>query len=45
MKAFIADLKSIYKAVNEEVAMENLLALKDKWSDKYPNAVRSWEDN
>ncbi|MEL7568842.1 MAG: IS256 family transposase [Clostridiaceae bacterium] len=44
-KAFVADLKSIYKAVNEEVAMENLLALKDKWSDRYPNAVRSWEEN
>lgn len=44
-KVFVADLKGIYKAVNEEVAMENLLALKDKWADKYPNAVKSWEDN
>ncbi|SFD51966.1 IS256 family transposase [Clostridium uliginosum] len=44
-KAFVADLKGIYKAVNEEVAMENLLSLKDKWSNKYPNAVKSWEDN
>lgn len=44
-KAFVADLKGIYKAVNEEVAMENLLELKDKWADKYPNAVKSWEDN
>ena len=44
-KAFVADLKGIYKAVNEEVAMDNLLALKEKWSNKYPNAVKSWEDN
>jgi transposase-like protein len=44
-KAFVADLKGIYKAVNEEVAMENLLDLKVKWSDKYPNAIKSWEDN
>lgn len=44
-KLFIADLKGIYKAVNEEVAMENLLSLKEKWSSKYPNAVKSWEDN
>ena len=44
-KAFIADLKGIYRAVNEEVAMDNLLALKEKWSSKYPNAVKSWEDN
>ena len=44
-KTFVADLKGIYKAVNEDVAIENLLSLKDKWSNKYPNAVKSWEDN
>jgi putative transposase len=44
-KIFVADLKGIYKAVNEEVAMENLILLKDKWSNKYPNAIKSWEDN
>lgn len=40
-KIFVTDLKGIYKAVNEEVAMENLLLLKDKWSNKYPNLVKS----
>ena len=44
-KAFVADLKGIYRAINEEVAMDNLLSLKEKWSSKYPNAVKSWEDN
>ena len=44
-RAFVANLKGIYKAVNEEVAMDNLLSLKEKWSSKYPNAVKSWEDN
>lgn len=44
-KAFVADLKSVYTAVNEEVAMNNLMSLKDKWDKKYPNAVSSWEDN
>ena len=44
-RAFVADLKGIYRAVNEEVAMDNLLSLKEKWSSKYPNAVKSWEDN
>ncbi|NFI55065.1 IS256 family transposase [Clostridium botulinum] len=44
-KAFVADLKGIYKAVNEDVAMENLISLKDKWSNRYPNAVKNWEDN
>ena len=44
-RAFVADLKGIYKAVNEEVSMDNLLSLKEKWSSKYPNAVKSWKDN
>ena len=44
-KAFIADLKGVYTSVNEEIAMDNLLAMKDKWGNKYPNAIKSWEDN
>ena len=44
-KAFVADLKSIYNSVNEEVAFENLLNAKEKWGKKYPNAIKSWEDN
>ena len=44
-KAFIADLKGVYTAVNEEIAMDNLLAMKDKQGNKYPNAIKSWEDN
>ena len=44
-RAFVADLKGVYTAVNEEIAMDNLLAMKDKWGNKYPNAIKSWEDN
>ena len=44
-KSFVGDLKGIYKAVNEDVAMDNLISLKEKGSDKYPNAIKSWEDN
>jgi transposase-like protein len=44
-KPFVADLKTVYTAVNEEVALENLISLKDKWSDKYPTAIKRWEDN
>ena len=44
-KAFVADLKSVYGAVNEEMALENLMYVKEKWSKKYPNAISSWEDN
>ena len=44
-KAFVTDLKKIYGAINEEVATNELIALKEKWSSKYPNAVSSWEDS
>lgn len=44
-KAFVADLKLVYGAVNEEAALENLQYAKDKWVKKYPNAIKSWEDN
>jgi len=44
-KAFVKDLKIIYSAVNEEQGMEYLMELKEKWGEKYPNAVASWENN
>lgn len=44
-RAFVTDLKTVYTAVNEEGAMNNLMLLKDKWDKKYPNVVKSWEDN
>lgn len=44
-KAFVADLKQVYTAINEEQGMENLLNAKEKWESKYPNAIKSWEDN
>jgi transposase-like protein len=45
LKAFVADIKAVYGAVNEEAALENLMAAKEKWGKKYPNAIKSWEDN
>ena len=44
-KAFTADLKKIYGAVNEDAATDALIELKEKWSSKYPNAVSGWEEN
>ena len=44
-KAFVADLKTIYTAVTESEAMENLIEVKEKWISKFPNAIKSWEDN
>jgi transposase-like protein len=42
-KAFVADLKAVYQAPNRETAETNLRYLGEKWNDKYPMAVRSWE--
>lgn len=44
-KAFAADLKAVYSAVNEDAVLESLAYAKDKWGKKYPNAINSWEDN
>jgi len=44
-KAFVADLKRIYRAATREEAEMNLLQLGEKWSSKYAIAVRSWENN
>lgn len=44
-KAFARDMKAIYTAVNEEVALERLFEAKETWCEKYPNAIKTWEDN
>lgn len=44
-KAFATDLRSIYLAPNEEQGRENLARVSEKWSEKYPNAMKSWENN
>ena len=44
-KAFVADLKLIYRAATREEAEANLLKLAEKWSGKYGAAVRSWQNN
>lgn len=45
LKAFSKDFKEVYNAINEEVALEKLYELKDKWGKEYPYAIRSWESN
>jgi len=44
-KEFVADLKTIYQASTREVGDTNLLKVAEKWSRKYPAAIRSWENN
>lgn len=45
IKAFMADLKLIYKAATEAEAFSNLEKLAAKWGSKYPSAIKSWESN
>jgi len=45
IKEFAKDFKEVYKAPNEEIALENLGELEEKWGKKYPYAIKSWEMN
>jgi transposase, mutator family len=44
-KEFASDLKSIYLAVTEAQALENLDKVSKKWEEKYPNSMSSWYQN
>lgn len=44
-KEAAADLKPIYTAATEELAMEALLAFEEKWDEKYPQIAKSWHSN
>lgn len=45
LKKLMSDLKRIYTASTEEIALENLEAFREKWDDKYPKIYKSWHDN
>jgi len=44
-KAFAGDLKTIYLSPSEKQGFVNLEKVKNKWESKYPNAMKSWEQN
>jgi transposase-like protein len=44
-KPFATDLKTIYNAPSEQKAIEARERVTEKWKDKYPRAMRSWETN
>lgn len=44
-KELARDLKRVYTSSTAEQGYEVLLELEEKWSKKYPNAIRSWQDN
>lgn len=41
-KAFMSDLKLVYKASSKELAEHHLLELEAKWGKKYPAIFKSW---
>lgn len=44
-KAFTGDMKLIYNAPNKEMAELELKNFAEKWNQKYPYAVQSWQRN
>lgn len=44
-KAFMKDLKPVYKAINKQVAEDRLLDLEETWAKKYPIVIKSWQEN
>ena len=44
-KAFMKDLKLVYKAVNKDAAEKALDDLESKWGEDYPIVIKSWRDN
>lgn len=44
-KELAKDLKNVYTASNEEIGYQELIKLDEKWSKKYPTAIKSWVDN
>jgi transposase-like protein len=45
VRAFMADLKPVYKAIDEAEARQNLEVLDAKWGKKYSPVIKSWQDN
>lgn len=44
-KEFISDLKEVYKATNEELGLEALNEMYNKWGNKYGIVLDSWMNN
>jgi transposase-like protein len=44
-KAFMLDLKLVYKATSKDLAEHHLLELGEKWGKKYPAVIKSWQAN
>lgn len=45
IKKLMADLKEVYAAPTEEIALNALELFGDKWNSKYPKIYKSWHEN
>ena len=45
IKELMRDLKAVYKAPTEDLALTNLGIFEEKWDKKYPMCVSSWKNN
>lgn len=43
LKPFLKDLKTVYAADTKDLAEQNLLLLDEKWGQKYPLVLKSWQ--
>lgn len=43
LKPFLKDLKTVYAADTKDLAENNLLLLDEKWGEKYPMVLKSWQ--
>ena len=41
---FLDDLKTIYNALDHDLALAAFDTVKDKWQKKYPKEIKSWEE-
>jgi transposase-like protein len=44
-KEFMRDLKLVYRAATKDLAEDALLSLEEKWGEKYPIVIESWQNN
>jgi len=44
-KEFMKDLKTVYQAETKDLAELNLLRLDEKWGERYPMVLKSWQNN
>ena len=44
-RAVVSDMKKIYRAASLEESKAKLEAFTEKWGDKYPHTVKSWQNN